>query len=208
MLRIGNTDVTEVSTGSTPVQRIYSGSDLVWEAESWDFHDDFERTSIGSAWSGSGAVIDNGALKKNTSAGEAIYFSTQQFSSDDFTIEVRLGPVQDLQQFAGVGFGSANNYITIDFNQVETKAVYYDGISWIRVLTFPVQVWDEGDILRWERRGTRSDVWRNGTHIGTFYDSHGMGAGNRSMRLTVNMALNFFLRFYGPTFDDVRVRAN
>ena len=202
-----------IYAGNKPIKEVYAGSSKVWSRESWDFFDDFERSSIGSDWQGSGGLIDGAApnrhLKKNTSAGNTTYWTTRQFDGDDFVVEALLGPVQDAQQVGSILWGNPNEYVFVEFSKSGNNIIGdYNGSAWTTRATLPAQQWAEGDIIRVERTGTTVRAFRNGAPLATGTSTLGRGAGNRRMALGVRMALNFFIRWYGPTFDEVRVRAN
>lgn len=206
---LGSDEPREAFVGADPVREVYLGADLLWPTDVWDFHDDFERTSIGSAWTGSGGVIDNGALKKNTTAGNTTYWTVQQFDGDDFVVEALLGPVQDSQQAGSILWGTSNDYVFVEFSKSGNNLIGdYNGSVWSTRATLPARQWDAGDVIRVERTGTTVRAFRNGALLATGTSSLGRGAGKRRMALGVRMALNFFIRWYGPTFDEVRVRAN
>ena len=207
----GGNKVGALHVGSRPMGAVYAGSRKVWESVSWDFVDDFERSSIGAAWQGSGGVIagtaPNRHLKKNTSAGSTDYWTAQQFGGDDFVVEALLGPVQDSQQAGSIIWGTSNEYVFVEFSKSGNNVVGdYNGSVWATRATLPAQQWDAGDVIRVERTGTTVRAFRNGTLLATGTSSLGRGAGKRRMALGVRMALNFFIRWYGPTFDEVRVR--
>lgn len=207
----GSLGIGAVNAGGYPIASIYAGSQLVWSAETWDFHDDFERSSIGSAWTGSGGVIAGSApnryLRKNTTAGSADYWTAQQFTSDDIEVLAKIGVVGDVSQLAAVVYGNSNQYVSIEFSQSAMRAVTYNGSTWSTVYTFVSQYWDQGDTLRIRRTGNVFQVWRNGTLLGSFSTSIARGVTYRRVALNVRMAVNIF-SWYGPGFDDVRIRAN
>lgn len=209
MIYLGSSEITGINVGRTPVQRVYSGGHLVWEAESWDFVDDFERSSIGSAWSGSGGVIDNGTLKKNTSEGTAHYWTAEQFSSDDIDVEVTIGTTQDSVQEGVVKFGGGpgSHFAAIQFSKNRFNAFGFNG-GWPNYADFPTQSLADGDRIRVSRRGDNFTVKYNGNQIGSFTSSLGKGTSARRIGVEVKMAMNFLIRWYGPTFDAVRIRAN
>lgn len=206
---LGSDEPREVRLGGTPVREVYLGAELLWPTAQWDFHDDFERASIGSAWTGSGGVIENGALKKNTTAGNTTYWTVQQFGGDDFVVEALLGPVADSVQAGSISWGAPDDYIFVEFSKSGNNIIGdYNGSVWATRASLPAQQWAAGDVIRVERTGTTVRVLRNGTLLATATSTLGRGEGKRRMALGVRMALNFFVRWYGPTFDEVRVRAN
>lgn len=206
---LGSDEPREVRLGSAPVREVYLGAELLWPTDVWDFHDDFERSTIGPAWTGSGGLIEDGALKKNTSAGNTAYWTVQQFDGDDFVVEALLGPVADSVQAGSVIWGTPEEYVFVEFSKSGNNIVGdYNGSVWTRRADLPAQQWDEGDVIRVERTGTTVRAFRNDTLLATATSTLGRGAGKRRMALGVRMALNFFIRWYGPTFDEVRVRAN
>ena len=211
-IHIDGQGIGAIYVGGQPVAEVYRGADLVWSAQSWDFFDDFERSTIGSAWQGSGGLIDGTApnrhLKKNTSAGNTAYWTVQQFDGDDFVVEALLGPVQDAQQAGSIVWGSPTDYVFVEFSKSGNNIIGdYNGSVWTTRASLPAQQWDAGDVIRVERTGTTVRAFRNGTLLATGTSTLGRGAGKRRMALGVRMALNFFIRWYGPTFDEVRVRA-
>ena len=204
----GNKRVGRVFSGDRAISRVYSGSRLVWESQSWDFFDDFERSTIGSAWSGSGGLIEDGALKKNTTAGTARYMINQRFDSDDITVEVVIGTTQDRAQPAVILIGDPDgHFVAFQFSKDRFHAFGFDG-GWPGYGDFPTQPLDDGDKVTLSRKGTQFKILYNDTQIGTFTSALARGASYRRVGVEVKMALNFFIRWYGPTIDAIRVRAD
>lgn len=211
-LNIGGDPISNVYLGGSQVSGIYLGSKEIWTSRFWDFEDDFERSSIGSAWQGSGGLIagtaPNRHLKKNNTAGSADYWSVQQFDGDDFVIEVTLGPVLDSQQPASILWGTTNEYVYVEFSKSGPNLIGdYDGRAWNTRASLPQQSWTEGDILRVERTGNVVIVFRNGSLLASAISNFARGVGKRRAGLSVRMDKNFLLSWYGPTYDEVRVRA-
>lgn len=208
-IHIGGADIGAVYVGGQPVAEVYRGADLVWSAQSWDFFDDFERSTIGSAWQGSGGVIVDGALKKNTSAGTARYMISQRFDSDDLTVEVVIGTTQDRVQPAVILIGDLpdGDFVALSFSKDRFHAFGFDG-GWPGYGDFPLQPLADGDKITLSRTGTQFTVLYNGTQIGTFTSALARGAGYRRVGVEVKMALNFFIQWYGPTIDAISVRAD
>lgn len=198
-----------IYVGNKPIKEVYAGSSKVWSRESWDFFDDFERSSIGSAWQGSGGLIDGGALKKNTTAGTARYMINQRFDSDDITVEVVIGTTQDRVQPATILIGDPpdGDFVALTFSKDRFHAFGFDG-GWPGYGDFPTQPLDDGDKITLSRKGTQFTVFYNDSQVGTFTTALARGAGYRRVGVEVKMALNFFVRWYGPTIDAIRVRAN
>lgn len=211
-IHIGGQGIGSIFVGGQPVAEVYRGADLVWSAQSWDLFDDFERSTIGSAWQGSGGLIDGTApnrhLKKNTSAGGAMYWTTHEFDGDDMVVEALLGPVQDAQQRASIILGAPNSHVYVEFSRTGNNMIGdYNGSTWTSRANLPAQSWGEGDVIRVERVDSSVSVYRNGTRLTGAITQEGRGAGRRRIALSVHMALNFFVRWYGPTFNEVRARA-
>lgn len=211
-LNIGGKPVSNVYLGDSQVSGIYLGSKEIWTSRFWDFEDDFERSSIGSAWQGSGGVIagtaPNRHLKKNNTAGSTAYWTAQQFGGDDFVIEALIGPVLDSQQAASIMWGTPNEYLYVEFSKTRNNIIGdYDGWAWNTRANLPQQSWTEGDTIRVERTGTTVNVFRNGSLLATATSSLARGVGKRRAALSVRMDKNYLLSWYGPTFDEVRVRA-
>ena len=204
----GGTGIGGVYAGSQPIASVYVGSSPVWQSQSWDFSDDFERSTIGSAWSGSGGLIENGALKKNTTAGTARYIINQRFDSDDITVEVVIGTTADRAQPATILIGDPpdGDFVALQFSKDRIHAFGFDG-GWPGYGDFPTQPLDDGDKVTLSRKGTQFRVLYNDAQIGTFTSGLARGAGYRRVGVEVKMALNFFIRWYGPTIDAMRVRA-
>lgn len=212
MIYLGGTEISEIYIGTERPAAIYVGTEKIWPtdtepAPSWDFFDDFNRSAIGSAWTGSGGLIAAGVLKKNTSAGSADYWTVQQFSSDDLTVRATLGPVDDVQQQGSIILGSPARYVYTEFSKSGGQIGDYDGSRWTKRTDVPAQAWAAGDVIEVRRRGTAITVLRNGTQIASASSSVGIGATHRRVALSVRMAENFFVKWYGPTFDDVGILA-
>lgn len=201
--------VGSIHAGNKPIKEVYAGSSKVWSRETWDFFDDFERSSIGSAWQGSGGLIENGALKKNTTAGTARYMINQRFDSDDLTVEVVIGTTQDREQPGVILIGDPPNgdFVALSFSKNRFNAFGFDG-GWPGFGDFPTQPLDDGDKITLSRKGTQFTVLYNDIQVGTFTTALARGAGYRRVGVEVKMALNFFIQWYGPTIDAIRVRAN
>lgn len=213
---IGPDEVSAVYVGDTLASAVYVGDVKIWPTgappvESWDFVDDFERTTIGSAWTGSGAIIagtaPNRHLKKNSTAGSSDYWTTEQFASDDLEAEGLIGPIADLNQPAAIIFGSTSRYVAVEFSLAGTKAIHYDGQGWPLLRDFGVIGWAEGDLIRLKRSGSTFTLYRNGSSLGTFTSSEGIGSAYRRVGLNVRMARNI-ITWYGPTWDRISIRAN
>lgn len=212
MIYLGGIEISDIYLGTERPSAIYVGTEKVWPADtepapSWDFFDDFNRASIGSSWTGSGALIEAGALKKNSTAGSADYWTAQQFSSDDLTVRATLGEVQDRQQAASILIGSPSQYAYIEFGKSGGAIGDYDGTRWNSRATVPAQAWTAGDVIEVRRRGTAITVLRNGTVIASASSSQGIGPAHRRVALSVRMARNLFINWYGPTIDSVGIRA-
>lgn len=211
---IGSSAVSAVYIGSSAVSAVYQGSTKIWPltapGPTFTFYDNFERSSIGSSWSGSGGLIDGTAphrhLKKNTSAGQAEYWTTQNFSSDNLAVHATIGPVHDSQQAASILIGSSSNYIFCEFSQSHGILGYYNGgSSWPQLANFGGQPWTDGDTLIFKRSGNTITVQRNSTVLATASSSQAKGVGKRKIALGVRMNEAFWTKWYGPTFDDVGV---
>lgn len=216
MIYLGGTEISEIYIGTERPAAIYVGTEKIWPtdtepAPSWDFFDDFERTSIGSEWTGSGGLIagtaPNRHLKKNTSAGSADYWTAQQFSSDDLTVRATLGPVADAQQKAAIMIGSTAQNIYIEFSQQTGIIGAYNGTTWSTLTNFGGIAWAQGDVLEVRRRGTTISALRNGTEIAVASSSVAIGSAHRRVALSVKANTVFIATFYGPTFDDVGILA-
>lgn len=210
MIYLGGTEISEIYIGTERPSAIYVGTEKIWPtdtepAPSWDFFDDFNRTAIGSAWTGSGGLIDNGALKKNSSSGSADYWTAQQFSSDDFTIETVLGPVTDPQQKAAILIGSSAQNIYVEFSQRTGIIGAYNGSSWSTLNNFGAIAWAEGDVIRVERIGSAIRLYRNSSLIASATSSVALGAAHRRVGLSVKADRVIIVTFYGPTFDSIGI---
>lgn len=213
MIYSGSTPVAGVYLGDRPVSAVYRGSSKIWPPDTpgeptpptYAFYDDFERATIGSDWQGSGGVIDNGALKKSTTAGNADYWTTRQFDTDDLDVTVTLGPIGDRQQPISVLLGSSAQYIYVEFSQSSGVLGAYDGSTWNILHDYGAISWAEGDTLRVIRSGTTVTMYRNGAEVSTVTTSVALGTAFRRVGLTVRMAENFFTKWYGPTVDAIGV---
>lgn len=212
MIYLGGTEISEIYIGTERPAAIYVGTEKIWPTDTepapvWDFFDDFERASIGSAWTGSGGLIADGALKKNTSSGSADYWTAQQFSSDDLTVRATLGPVTDAQQKAAILIGSTAQNIYVEFSQQTGIIGAYNGTTWSTLNNFGSIAWAAGDVIEMRRRGTTISVLRNGTQIASASSSVAIGSAHRRVALSVKANTVFITTFYGPTFDDVGILA-
>ena len=217
-LFIGNQEISGIYVGGSLASAVYVGDLKVWPtgveppAEVFDWVDDFERSSIGSDWTGSGGVIagtaPNRHLKKSASTGSADYWTTQQFSSDDLIVETVLGPVTDAQQKAAIMLGSTAQNIYVEFSQQTGIIGAYNGTSWTTLNNFGAISWAEGDVIRVERIGTAIRLYRNSALIASATSSVARGTAHRRVALSVKANTVFVVTFYGPTFDKVSIRAD
>lgn len=212
MIYLGGTEISEIYIGTERPAAIYVGTEKIWPtdtepAPSWDFFDDFNRAAIGTAWTGSGGLIDAGVLKKNTVAGSADYWTAQQFSSDDLTVRATLGPIQDAAQKAAILIGSTAQNIYVEFSKQAGILGAYNGTTWSTLTNFGAIAWAAGDVIEMRRRGTTISVLRNGTQIASASSSAAIGSAHRRVALSVRMGENFFVKWYGPTFDEVGILA-
>lgn len=211
-LNIGGSPVSNVYLGDSQVSGIYLGSQEIWTSRYWDFEDDFERSSIGSAWEGSGGVIAGSApnrhLKKDASNGSSDYWTVQPFSGDNFVVEALLGPVQSSDQAGSIIWGNFNEYVFVEFSKSRNNVISdYDGRVWTARATFPNQAWDEGDVVRVERTGNVVSVYRNGSLLASAISNLARGAGKRRLGISVRKHSDIWRSYYGPTYDEVRARA-
>lgn len=214
---VGGQPPLAVYLGGSPVTAIYRGNSLIWPPDTgpdptpvWDFYDDFERATLGTNWVGTGAVIYQGTLRKSTTQGNARVWINQTFDSDDIEVEVTIGTTMDAVQLGEIliGSGVANDdYVRLLFSKNSLRADQWTG-SFTTIETFSSQPLDDGDVINLRRIGQDFTVTYNGTVVGTFSSSVAMGADYRRVALAVNMDNNFFVNWFGPTFDDVAVLAH
>jgi hypothetical protein len=186
------------------IRRVTLDGVQIWP--SWAFFDDFERSTIGANWQGSGALIELGRLKKNTTNGSADYWTSQQFAGDDLYVRTVLGPIQDAQQRASIILGSPSTYVFVEFSKTGGIIGDYDGWTWTTRATIPSLALATGDVIEVSRVGTTVTLKHNGATVATATSTQGRGVGNRRVGLSVRRDSNFFGTFYGPTFDEVGVR--
>lgn len=210
MINLGTKTVSAVYAGTKLVSAVYQGSVKVWPTDTtppgptYVFFDDFERATIGTAWTGSGALIESGVLKKNTAAGSADIWTAQSFATDDIDVTAILGPIQDSQQKAAILIGSTAQNVYLEFSKTSGVLGAYNGTTWTTLSNFGGLAWAPGDEVRLVRSGTTITAYRNGSVIATGTSSVARGTAYRKVALSVKMAINF-VRFYGPTFDSVGI---
>ena len=215
-IHIGGSKIGQVFFGSQPIKEVYAGSLLVWSAEKWDFEDDFERSSIGTAeWSGSGGLIAGTSgskhLKKNSSAGSADYWTVRQFDTDNIEVEAVLGPVDSGSIRAAIILGNPQStYVYVEFQVNGGTLSHYTGSTWQQFASVSAKPggYTQGDVVVLKRTGSLVQFIVNGQVLGSGTSSYGWGVGNRRVALTVRSAVEFITMRYGPTFDRVRIRAN
>jgi len=214
MIYSGSTPVDGVYIGDRAVSAVYQGSAKIWPPDDgggepqppqYAFYDNFERTTIGPDWQGSGGLIDAGALKKNTTPGSADYWTTRQFDTDDLDVTVTLGPIADWQQPVSIMLGSPAQYIYAEFSKSSGVFGAYDGSAWHILHDYGALPWAVGDTVRVIRSGTTVTMYRNGGEVGTVTTSVALGTAFRHVGLSVRMAENLFVKWYGPTIDAVGV---
>lgn len=186
------------------IKRVTRDGVQIWP--SWAFFDDFQRTTIGTAWTGSGALIESGYLKKNNTNGSADYWTAQTFTGDDRTVRVVLGPIQDSQQRASILLGSSASYVFVEFSKSGGVIGDYDGYAWNNRADVPSMALLTGDVLELTRVGTSLVLKRNDVTVVTASSSQGRGTAHRRVALSVRRNSNVFGTYYGPTFDSVGVR--
>lgn len=210
----GATPVTGVYIGATPVTAVYQGTVKIWPPDTtnppdpvptYKFYDDFNRTTIGPDWTGSGGLIDAGALKKNNTNGSADYWTARTFDTDDLDVTAVLGPVTDPAQLAWIMLGSPSAYVYVEFSRNVGVIGDYNGTSWVARSNFGAIPWTTGDTIRVTRSGSTVTVYRNGAVVATGVSSVARGTAYRRVGLSVRRASNFFGTYYGPTFDSVGV---
>lgn len=214
MIYLGGTEISDIYIGTERPSAIYVGTDKIWPtdtepAPSWDFFDDFERTSLGPDWIGTGALITAGTLRKNTSAGSSRNWLDRTFDSDDIEIEVTIGTTMDNVQLGIMMIGSGitnDDYVMLEFSKQTMRVRTWTGV-FTTVATLPTQSLNDGAVINMKRSGNNFTVTYDGSIIGTFTSAVALGAAYRRVALTVNMANNFFVNWYGPTFDSVGVAA-
>lgn len=214
---VGDQEPQAIYLGGSLVSEIYKGDEKIWPIWSdpdpqpeWDFFDDFERASLGADWVGTGAVIHEGTLRKSTSSGTSRNWTNRTFDSDDIEVEVTIGTTMDNQQLGIIliGSGVANDdYVMLEFSKQTMRVRTWTGV-FSNVATLPTQTLSDGAVINLRRRGNDFTVTYDGGVIGTFTSAVALGADYRRVALTVNMATNFFVNWYGPTFDDVGVLAH
>lgn len=214
MIYLGSAPARAIYAGTDPVRAIYAGTMKIWPpaggedpAPDYDFFDDFERSTIGPDWTGSGGVIHEGALRKNTVTGSTTYWTADQFAGDNLDVTATLGPVQDHQQKAAVLIGSPEEYVSVEFSQSAGQVVDYDGTRWTSLNNFGRRQWEAGDVIRVYRVGELIRVERNGELIATASSNLAMGEQHRRVGLAVYTDRVVIVNFYGPTFDDVGILA-
>lgn len=186
------------------IRRVTLDGVQIWP--SWAFFDDFERSTIGTAWTGSGALIEAGYLKKDNTNGSADYWTSQQFVGDDLYVRTVLGPIRDSQQRAVILLGSTGTSVYVEFSKRGGVLGDYDGRARTTRATIPSLALATGDVMEVSRVGTTVTLKRNGATVTTATSTQGRGAGNRRVGLSVRRDSNIFGKYYGPTFDEVGVR--
>lgn len=196
--------------GAQRLAGVYVGSTSVWSTLQWLFYDDFERTTLGSNWvSTGGAVLVNGELKKNTTAGSSDNWTAQTFPGDNLHVRATLGEVTDPDQRASVVIGSPSRYVYAEFSTNGGQIGDYDGSYWTWRADVPALPWAAGDRIDMIRAGTSIGVYRNLQLVAQATSSVALGASYRRVNLSVRVnVVGGFLRYYGPTFEDVRIRVN
>ena len=194
--------------GSTPVKAVYVGADKVWPPDTPTptarFIDDFERADIGAAWTGTGAIISTGMLKKGAGTGSADLWTSQQFDTDDLDVTVTVGDVTDSIP-SSILIGSPAAYVYVEFGTGTTQIGQYDGVGWTILATAPAQAWAKGDTVRLARNGQQLALYRNGAQIATATSAAGIGATHRRVALSVRSRTVFLSTYYSPLIDKVVV---
>lgn len=209
-IHYGRTEIPDVYLGAQRLAGVYVGSTSVWSTMQWLFYDDFERTTLGSDWvSTGGAVLTNGQLKKNTTAGSSDNWTAQTFPGDDLWVRATLGEVTDPVQVSSVSLGSPSQYVYVEFSTNGGQIGDYNGSVWTRRTNVPALAWAAGDRIDVVRAGTSVGVYRNLSLVAQASSSVALGAAYRRVNLSVRVHVQSgFLRYYSPTFDDVRIRVN
>lgn len=212
----GGGNVSKIYIGATEVKSVYAGSTLVWTGEEpWDFVDDFERSTIGTDWTGSGGLIagtaPNRHLKKNSSAGSSDYWTVRQFDTDDIEVRTVLGPVDSGDIRAAIIIGNpSGQYVYVEFQANGGTLSYYNGSQWVQFSPVSAKPggYTQGDVVVLKRTGTLVEFIVNGTVLASGATTVGRGPGSRRVALSVRSLTQLFIPRYGPTYDEVRIRAN
>lgn len=205
---LGDQPPSAIYLGVQPVSAIYLGDQKIWPTSTPDpvytFYDDFNRTTIGAAWTGAGAVIVNGELKKNATNGSADYYTATQFATDDLDVTAVVGTVTDPAQRASILLGSPAQYIYAEVSANGGIIGDYNGSVWTTRANVPAGL-ASGDTLRLRRQGTTVTLSRNGTTIATATSSVALGPSFRRVGLSVRRDSNVLGTYYGPTWTSVGV---
>lgn len=212
----GSTELPNVYLGAQRLASVYAGSMPVWTGEApWAFIDDFERTSVGTDWTGSGGLIagtaPNRHLKKNTSTGSADYWTVRQFDTDDIEVRTVLGPVDVGDIRAAIIIGNpSGTYVYVEYQANGGTLSYYNGSQWLQFAPVSAKSggYTQGDVVVLKRTGVLVEFIVNGTVLASGSTTVGRGPGNRRVALSVRAATQIFATRYGPTYDEVRIRAN
>lgn len=215
-INAGGLNVSKIYAGAVEVKEVYVGSSLVWSGERWDFVDDFERASVGTIdWSGSGGLIEgsspNRYLKKNTATGSADYWTTKWFSTENIEVRTVLGPVDSGDVRAAIMIGNpTSTYVYVEFQASGGTLSHYTGAAWQQFAPVSAKPggYTAGDVVVLKRTGTLVEFIVNGTVLGSGNSTWGRGLGARQVALSVRASNVFFVNRYGPTFDEVKIRAN
>ena len=199
-------ELTEGAWNGLKLQEVWYNQEMIWPTEVWYFSDDFERSTLGSDWyPASGAIIESGELKKNTSNGSSDNWTAQSFPTDDLRVVTTLGTVGDANQRSSISFGSPDQYVFAEFSVNGGIIGDYDGWTWTTRATIPSLVLNRNTTIEVRRLGTTIQFLHNGNIAAAATSSYGRGTAHRKVNLSVRRNSNFFGTYYSPTFDDVKI---
>lgn len=191
---VGSNSVSDLYVGSKAA-KMYVGSKRVWPV--WLVFDDFTGTALSSAWTGSGVILTEGMLKKDSTNGASDIWSVESFESDDVTVGITVGDVTSSTQAAAFLFGSPTNYVYFEFKKASWILGTYNGSVWSTLKSGTTTI-NSNSPIQMVRSGTSVTVYLNGAQIATATTSIPSGPANRQMALTVRRGSS---TSYGPTID-------
>lgn len=208
-------EISGAHLNGSPVSELWLGGVKLYPSAPppWSWSDSFNRSAIGSDWAGSSGEISSGVLRAVEGAGTvAQYWSSLVAPSDNFAVEVKLGPVDEVANQSEIRIGSAAEHIGFRFNNSLAQLIRYSGVSTGVLASGAATTWPAGTVLRLARVGNSITLHRNGTLHASATSDAAQGATNRRAGLVTRCTRtgsafpwNPYVYRRGPTFDDVTI---
>lgn len=206
-------EVSAIYHGSRPIKEVYHGSRRVWSGVD-TFFDDFERSSIGSAWLPYGGATgifgeapNRYARRSDTSAGQSDIWTARRFEYQNIEVEITIPGGHDRAQATSIIIGERDVlYYYIEFTNNRYVLGEYDGVRWTNLRDIGSRTFNAGDRVGLSYvNGVLSTRHNTNNFTGTT-PSFTLPATNRRLGFTFRADRVFIASFYSPGVDEVTVK--